>query len=571
MKLSVILVFAMMATSVNSQYINQIIDEEKEGVYYSTSYLTETHLYYQTQKNTDISLWSMDLTTKKKEKLVDSLYDTEGDDDTQAIDYIKTYRDQIYFSHINESYDRYLWLTDGTKTGTQRVNNTRLNSGGKFGVFKEELFAENIDMYLIQLRNNVFITHDIKHPSLDHICVFSEDDFIIQSRNAAADTFTLNRIKGSTKTAFYTYSSTYDDDAGFETYNDSCLFTHTANGMRKVMNVPENGDPNFISELENVSSIKRLINHLGRIYISSLNTDSSIQAIHRLSEDLIEIDASIEINDVFSIQSISSENHLLNAVIEYKNSGGLMAHTFFDKELNGINTPFKLYNNLNQSTYSSDLNVTNIFNDDRDDAVIQTINSQNNISLLSIKNHYITEVITNSNSTAIYLVLYDRNLGAKNIYSLNDQPPINNSINGTWHEYDIINQGLVIQKGKRHDSSDYIFVTLFVFDQGQPLWLAGVSELALDQKTINIDLYKYDGIQMFEYDTAPTQELYAQISMNLANCNTLNLTFSSETYNQSLPLYRIDDTSYRHLCPEVKAINPDNYTSNSIFKGQINE
>lgn len=63
MKYIIALLTLWKATQANSQYINQIIDEDKEGVFYSTSTLTDTHLYYQTQQNAFINLWSMDLIT----------------------------------------------------------------------------------------------------------------------------------------------------------------------------------------------------------------------------------------------------------------------------------------------------------------------------------------------------------------------------------------------------------------------------------------------------------------------------------------------------------------------------
>jgi hypothetical protein len=165
--------------------------------------------------------------------------------------------------------------------------------------------------------------------------------------------------------------------------------------------------------------------------------------------------------------------------------------------------------------------------------------------------------------------LHDDKTGKSNIYSYNDQPMLNDLINGIWHEPDIINQGLVIQKGRRQNGSEYVFTTFYTFDQGEPLWLAGVSDLLPEQQQLEITLYQYDGPQLFQYDVTPDRTVFGRLTLEMETCDQLKATISSDDYNQSINLYRIDDTTYKHLCVDIQPLTLDgtNKVNNLLENG----
>ncbi len=556
MKLMAAILVLLATSPANSQFLNQINSPSEEGIYAFKAVLTETKLLYITEKNEADNLWSMDLTSKIKEPLF-SL--SENRIDWPLINL----NNQIYFRMGLENRTPFLWRTDGTPENTRQVSETKLT--GDIKVRNGRLFSMNSQRKLVQLRNDELINYDINVPGFFAVCAFDENHFVVQTQNQSGDDYSLTRYDNGKITEVYNYSTTVLYQTSSNKFDDSCYFTIANSFFNQdelpptIISIPEQGEANEFSTASDLPTVAGLFSHQDRLYAIAGN-DNNYDSIYRLTTDLTGYDATVTLDGVTEFSFAYSTNHLITSYVKPNDADFATAFVFLDADLNTVPSyPSSAFSAASFFGHS-EATVSDVivgFNEGSVDTIIQSISPSNEVSVISIKNHRFRGVISNPNLSQFYLLLNNRNLGYSNIYSLNEKPVLNDLINGTWHDPDIINQGLVVQKGRRSNGSEYVFTTLYTFDQGEPLWLAGVSDLKAEQLQLEITLYQYDGPQLFQYGVTPNREVFGQLTLELETCDQLKITINSDDYNQSLSLLRIDDTSYKHLCVDITALTLD--------------
>jgi hypothetical protein len=328
--------------------------------------------------------------------------------------------------------------------------------------------------------------------------------------------------------------------------------------------LPETGEVTLYSPPSDIPAISHFFSHQNRLYVVAGN-GYIFNSIYRLTPDLTGHDATITINDFYDFSSTRTVNQLIATVVSGREFESPSTELMLDRDLNVIDT-FYTYSVIRSSTATATMSEIILGTTSTNGSIIQRINADNQVLITSINDHQFLGLISNSNSADFYLKLHDDNTGKSNIYSYNDQPRLNDLINGIWHEPDIINQGLVIQKGRRQNGSEYVFTTFYTFDQGEPLWLAGVSDLLPEQQQLEITLHKYEGIQLFEYNNTPNSEVFGQLNIEMKTCNRIYATFNSEPYNLSFNLYRIDDKSFDYLCNQFTPMSIDSNQSETIME-----
>ncbi len=160
------------------------------------------------------------------------------------------------------------------------------------------------------------------------------------------------------------------------------------------------------------------------------------------------------------------------------------------------------------------------------------------------------QIHTNPTDQVVNLTAYDYNTQKLGYYQISDQPKISQQINGIWYNDALNNQGLSISKGIRQDRSEYVFLTAYLFRDGQPLWLAGNTNLNDSPDTLTIDLYEYDGPQLFEPNQTANRNFFGRIELELMSCNTLQASIEADDQIHQLLLNRADNTFYKGWCQE---------------------
>ncbi len=549
-------ILLVLTWSATGQYLTPIINEKAEGQYIGSSTMTDTKLIYQTKKDEIYHVWSMDLATKAKETIFTT-------DNHYPVSAFTIYNDFVYFTARNEVYERLLWRTDGTAANTTQISNEPLDEYGSLNIKGNQMFGINNQNQLLQLKNDSLVKLPITVSSIRHICVFGDDNFIVQTGSEASKNYTFKRLKDGVISNVYQYKANNNYQARFTPFKSNCFFRYFDydDGL-KVIQIPLQGEAKTFSVHADIPPIKRIFTHLDRLYVIA-GEEYNRNHVFRLTPDLLSYDASVSIYEGFLFGRPNSFNELMVSVVSQNQYEPFSYYVLMDADLNFIPHHYSFF----QIPYGGPTAVgadvllgTDSF---YEDAVLERFKPNGELEILSIKDHFFRAII--SNSADFYLLLSNDNFGSSNIYALTDQPNITTQINGNWIEPDIINQGLVVQQGQRQDGSEYVFTTLYAFNEGRPIWLAGASELTAEQQKLTIDLYEYDGLELFEHDATPARTAFGQLQLELETCDRLKASISSEIYNQSLNLYRVDDTSFKYLCAEIEPLfleSPNNTVIN---------
>ncbi len=541
----------------NSQYINPIVDYSKEGVYSNLAILTDTHLVYQAKKEEISSLWSMNLNSKVKQKLF-----------TGSISSLKKQNNQVYFTVQFESNKYRLWSSDGTKENTQMLSETLIGRNGILYSNQGRILAQNQQLQLLQVQSNQIINFGLKPLTPNSICVFDDNNLVILSESAEPKSYILSRTVGMVVNDFYQFNS--EDDITLPQFvhsGDSCFLSYRDQEELQTLIISKDGNVSSFVQPNDIPKISFFFSHLDRLYVAA-GEENVFNSIYRLTPDLTTYDKSASLNPGFIYEGAVTRNDFIVTRVRENYFEGRLFKVILNADLDFIPTYYNSSQVTTDLAYELPSDVLTGFYNPNDGVVLQFISSNEEVNLMRIQDYYYKGITSNPNSDEFYLILTSQKSGRTDIFSYSDRPKINNSIIGTWHEHDIYSQGLVIQKGQRNNGSDYLFTTFYTFDMGEPLWLAGNEELLPEQNQIEVALYKYDGIQLFEYNNTPNSELFGQLKIQIETCNRIKTEFISDAYDVSINLYRIDDKSYDYLCNKFTPLPFDNMPANNLIMEQ---
>lgn len=160
------------------------------------------------------------------------------------------------------------------------------------------------------------------------------------------------------------------------------------------------------------------------------------------------------------------------------------------------------------------------------------------------------QVQFNQTTQTITLKGYDFNTQKRGYYEISDRPKISHQINGVWYNDTLDSQGLSISKGVRQDRSEYVFLTAYLFRDGKPLWLAGTNNLSGQADSLTIDLYEFEGPQLFEPNPITIRKFFGTITLEMLGCHALQANLATADQSHELQLYRADNTFYRDWCQQ---------------------
>jgi len=285
-------------------------------------------------------------------------------------------------------------------------------------------------------------------------------------------------------------------------------------------------------------------------------------SLHQLNPDTFEVISQttqalpegITLNGSTAPKLVSAGDHLLVAFDQTY---------WFDQSLMYLpvpeNTVPELFFLLDHSERYSNALATLIINDcpwfycwdDTDGPQLVSLSQPHRPQIFSSNHQQAVSAIDHNPLTGqTLLMITDQTTEQAGIYQLAEQPNIGRQTNGIWYNPELPSQGLSINHGVRQDGSQYLFVSTYVFEQGQPLWLAGSVDVDGTDPTITLDLYRYSGPGLFEPGQAANQAEFATLQLQMPSCNALNAVLSVGQTDHPLTLYRANDVRVDRWCQD---------------------
>lgn len=498
------------------------------------------------------ALWALDINTLEKIELLRG-YGNNGRVNFQRL------ADQIFFQFVaDDSFVEEIWQSDGTVEGTRVF----FSSDAIFPA----LFLKQADGVFYSKNGNELLVSDgaraIIHP-LDPLyneglCAFSAENIVIfnnidespqyrwsngnevvqldlnQSQTNA--NFSTDVIKYDGACYFIAPLSDADDGVGIWKINDE--------GQVSLVNTP--------ADLGN--NITQIVVHQGSMYATSRPGGNSFDEdnVFLLNSDLSAINASY---GSYYPATIASSGTYLSARFSAPTSPPTFAISFLTTDLQVVTT-------LSGAGSSQNSSKTPLFyqnseqwlmadpyffgqNDDIKSLLFSPFSSaQLTLPLPEVESQFF---IVSEDSDRVFITSYDK--GRRGTLSeVVSSPKINSLIDGSWIEPNIENQGLMLRTGKRQDGSEYLVATVYTYNNGEQMWLAGNKNIETNMDAIELDLFAYSGLDFFEAGLDAEATPFGRIELRLTSCNRLDMQLNTPIGTENHSMYRIDDTTATRYC-----------------------
>lgn len=551
--LFIILIFSVCA--VNALTLNPLIEApDGHTLINQKPLLFNEQIIFVTEQNDDYTLWAYDLS--------DHSYTT-----------LHTFEDYFYpkfyvigdYFYFKDGFDpNILWQSDGTVDGMMPRAGTMLyqtplyqrgdlifarggSEGGSFIAIGEQGIAEYIGQ-LTPLNPDT--------PGVEFACGFGIQDVIYFNQSANGQR-TLIRRKPGSGSGFVDY--TPELPQGFNLhqdlvwqYEDTCFYHIDTYDLGDILVIPEQGDHYFLGAQLGYSEVNYLTQFKDHYYMMA-NDENHKSHIVKLSSDLNTVVKQVEF-DSFGVVSLTVSDDYL---IGYTRTGGNASPPawksgYFDENLNeisGLGGPFTDVPQI----YPRDGGETVVINHNNNGLNLKTLTTDitNQSPGLDLNQNELNYVITDKDESETYVLVKDLRSGQSSIKTLDALPDMGSLSVGNWYDPAYKNQGMTIVEGRRDDNSRYLFITMYLFRDGQPLWLAGVGELNYPQTQLTIEMTEYNGIGLFEVDTVPNAEKFGELELTMSACHQVMVSLTSiDGPSWVVEMQRMVNNDINHRCKD---------------------
>lgn len=542
------------AFAVNALTLNPLIEApDGHTMVNQKPLLFNDQIIFVTEKDDDYTLWAFDLNSHTYTTL------QEFEDYFSPRFYILG--DYFYFK---DGFDpNIVWRSDGTTDGTTTASSSIFYTtplaqrgdlifarggyqGGHLIVIGEQGSAE----YINQLNPS---SSDRSLAGL--ACGFSIHD-VIYSNQPAYGQRTLIRQKPGSDSVDYTDELPEGfrlDDNRVWLYEDTCFY-HIDDYpyAGDILAIPEQGDHYFLGAKLGYSEVNYLTRFKDHYYLMATDENRD-NYIVKLSSDLSTVVEQVEFDFYEIVRLKASDDYL----IAYIHSGGSASPPawktgYFDENLNkisGLGGPFTDMPEI----YPRDGGETVVINHYTNGLNLKTLTTDitNQSPGLDLNQNELINIITDEDKTETFALIKDLRSGQSAIKTLEAVPDMGSLSVGNWYNPDYQSQGMSIVEGLRDDGSRYLFVTLYLFRDGQPLWLAGTSNINYPQPTLDIELGEYSGLGLWQADTPAQVEKFADMTLSMDSCHQMMMsleTLDGQTFN--IALQRMVNNDINQFCKD---------------------
>jgi len=538
--------------TVSALTLNPLIEApDGHTLIYQKPLLFNDQIIFVTEQEDDYILWSYDVT--------DSSYSALQTFDDYFYPNFYVLENTFYFKDGSDL--KLIWRSDGTPSGTQQVDMSSLIPtkiySSPLAKKGNLIFARgSADGNRLIALNNYGVNEYINHfePKTKAACGFGVFDVIISSQVRGSYQKKLVRYQSNN---VIDYSEEFPEDFNTDQdrvwfYEDTCFYHIDGFRISDILVIPEQGAHYFLGEQLGFSQVNFLTRFKDSYYILAEDEDRNGYVV-KLSGDLSAVVKQVDFDLFGGVSLIVSEQYL----IAYTRTGGGVSPPtwksgYFDKDLNevtGLGGPFTDV----PEVYQRDDGETVVFNEyvnGINQKIITTDISDKNSGLV-LNADSLSSVIVNENATETYALVRELQTGEYDIQKLDAIPDMGSLSVGNWFDPDYQSQGISIVEGLRDDGTRYLFVTLYLFRDGQPLWLAGTSNVIYPQPTMDIELGLYSGLGLWQPDTPAQVEKFADMTLSMSGCHQMMLNFVTvEGQTFSLELQRMVNNDINLYCKD---------------------
>ncbi len=548
-----ILLLIMGSYCVHSKSWNEVFSESNNLQFdQQAPVLINNKIIFKTNTANVPGLFSYDLETNQKSNLIPPDVDYELNDVIQLGDavyfLIKRFTAQPYFQ---------LWKTDGDLYNTRKVSDLEFRTGNfspSLVVYGNTLFAQGDNGAILEIQNDQIFSHQVQmyDPYLSHMCVFKEQDFIL------FDVYNSNKVVRISRGVVTDMTDSFP--AGFflrsaVKINDDCYFNYTVDENRlqskNILKISEAGQITSFRESNILNKYYSILEHNNKKYAFRDDTVDDASFIVQLAEDDLSELNEFKLTGTSPTNTISTKGLIFLQDYVYQTSRS--TQYLLNGQLNLIEkttVPWETEKPQVQRLMNSD-NLVYSFEYSLNKFSLKEISNGDSYSELYSQGFEFINAVSSDTSDQPYFVLKNRETGIKSVFTLDNEPQIGTPLNGIWHDPELINQGLFIKQGIRQNSTSYISITMYTYQNGQPFWLAGNRDFSPGQTSLEIDLFDYRGTEFLELVEEPERNAFGSIEITPLSCDKIHLQLTHEGAVTEFDFSRINNTSYDKYCLET--------------------
>jgi hypothetical protein len=560
MKLNILIFLLLVSQNIfAAKTIHKISDEDFPANYvdqYQATVVNGKLFFVDMQQH----LWVADGTNMGPKKVIIDNKPTTVIYDNSLI----AYNNALYF--LNRTTDVTLWKTDGVSS--ERVSDVLLNDRliADFFLQNGKLYTKTVDGNILIIDENstsIVAMNEFASYNFKSLCIIDDNHFNVVASDTNSGIFNYNNG---------VVTQIPNDDIGIDPsdppsikfdlqHHDYCLYKYrvddeTLGSFDEYIKISANATGSIIDKLPinspNVadSPWDRTFVFDNKLILIPRNISSvSGKLLYQLADDS---------NTPTQIAAFS--NIVFSNRYELQISKQNLYFKFFDLGFVEPNNIFVYDKSFSRTTiYRGNDNVPEIitpiedvlfFNNDLDKIIF----TQQGLATEILKTADISVATIVGDDGAIYVFGKDRNNDNKPaLYIIADQPLVSRQLTGLWVSAGLDRQGMAINTGVRPDHSTYLFISLYIYREGKPFWVAGNKDIEAGQTTITMDLSEFQGSSFLPNDPGiSTAEFdFGQISLTPLACNELDVSIDLVTgENIHLNMNRIIDISNDNICVE---------------------
>ncbi len=528
MKKYMLIFLSLLSISIaDAKFLDKVVEGARSHHSYVSAAVVDKKLVYINTGEDQLGLWAFD----SEQNMHIELLATEH---VFTVTQLFPAEDAVFFYHKDpDSQNFRLWKTKGTVESTEAVSTDSFVSNAQLVIFGNTILIKPFYDLLILNGSDHFLI-ELESPRINENCFFTEDNFIISNffDEGGGEIIQLNSRGDVEQLILLDRHITVNKMLRI---NEFCYVLYDSqDSSKQLVRVSEDGS---LYDLD-FANILDFVGHAGFLYaVGESVGGETIKGVFKLSQD------GSQVIDVLE-QAISSFSSLASAG-DYLLISGYKLLNYFDSEFNEL-VNFQQKREGNPKVIKA-----------KDLSIITPEYRKSNFTLiphgeepltLSLNGFTYENTIFNPFSETYYFQLKDNSNGQSAIYSITDRPSIGQTINGNWYDPMFKNQGVVIRQGKRLDGSKYIFLTLYTFNDGQPLWLSGLAELSSNSTSTTVNLVEYGGLNFMQANEVPAQDIVGEVQLQFVSCNQISATITYKNQLKSLDLQRMDDSKHKTYC-----------------------
>ncbi len=513
-----------------------------------TMVLDEAVLYIKIEDDTEV-VWSYNRKTGIKRSLFNAV--------SGEVEWVGKSNGMVIFTQDSACCEK-LWRTDGTPAGTQAIE---LGTSDIQTSFQGPwLIGSYEDDQVFRTNGYQVTSFSVEAPYLDSTCVFDNGDFIF--RTAKASKSRLMRVTGTVISEINNQFNEGDDAGIFydlNLQNNICFIKQLIHPSRVILYATNQAGAVVPIEIQNntYDQIREIkydpSDHSYYVLLADEYQNDFRAGVFRINIITGEVLNSYEVEDPrFALYGLSvlqdfvvmrfgtphespeipkiqflDKNLSLLTDTPFEEITGLIINRWRDKDLLLFMPWYYAETGAFYTVESGSISSSATFSGFRGYVLDVSVNEQH---------AYLSGRVQSSSEFVIHELLADLDIGT---YTA-----------GMWFDESRQNQGISINHGRRTDQSEYLFITVYTYDNGLPMWFAAMTEIEPNMQSVVVPLFRFSGLNMWQQNLPAEQLQIGTLAFKHQGCDQLDVIFTVAGSSQSFTVRRMGNIAFRSQCQD---------------------